>query len=58
VHPIELVIDPAGRVTHVHPLDTVDGYTNAVAEAMTQWVYDPTVVNGVPVPVIVVVSAP
>ncbi|MGE0463278.1 MAG: hypothetical protein AB7Q16_18095 [Vicinamibacterales bacterium] len=58
VHPIELVIDPAGRVVQVHPLDTVDGYTNAVAEAMTQWVYEPTVVSGVPVPVILVVSAP
>jgi len=36
----------------------VDGYTNAVAEAMTQWFYEPTVLDGMPVPVILVVSAP
>lgn len=58
VHPVELVIDLAGRVVQVHPLDTVDGYTKAVAEAMTRWVYEPAVVSGVPVPVILVVSAP
>src|SRR5262245_49614383 len=43
---LELVVDPGGKVVQIHNLESVEGYDDAVAEAVKQWVYEPTVVNG------------
>jgi hypothetical protein len=45
---VELVIDPAGRVTDVYAPAGVDGYDQALVERVKQWLYEPTVVQGQP----------
>jgi hypothetical protein len=49
---MELVIDESGRVVQIHILRSVDGYDDAVADAVQKWEYEPTVVRGQPKTVI------
>lgn len=53
---LEAVIGPSGRVTEVKVLRSVPLLDEAAMEAVRQWEYTPTLLNGVPVPVIVTVT--
>ncbi|HLE20727.1 MAG TPA: TonB family protein [Vicinamibacteria bacterium] len=53
---LEAVIDPQGRVRNVDVLRSVPLLDDAAVAAVQQWEYEPTLLNGVPVPVIVTVT--
>ena len=53
---LEAVIGPDGRVTDVQVLRSVALLDAAAITAVRQWVYTPTMLNGVPVPVIMTVT--
>jgi protein TonB len=53
---LEAVIDPQGRVRNVHVLRSVPLLDDAAVAAVQQWEYEPTLLNGLPVPVIVTVT--
>jgi periplasmic protein TonB len=53
---IEATIDPRGRVVNATVLRSVPILDDAAVEAVRQWVYSPTLLNGVPTPVIMVVT--
>jgi TonB family protein len=53
---LECTIDPDGRVREVKILRGVPLLDDAAIEAVRQWVYTPTLLNGVPVPVIMTVT--
>jgi protein TonB len=53
---LEAVIGPAGNVTDVKVLRSVPLLDDAAIAAVQQWVYTPTLLNGVPVPVIMTVT--
>lgn len=53
---LECVISPQGKVSNVTVLRGVPLLDEAAKEAVRQWVYSPTLLNGVPVPVIMTVT--
>jgi TonB family protein len=53
---LECVISPLGRVMDVRVIDSIPLLDSAAVEAVKQWVYAPTLLNGVPVPVIMTVT--
>jgi len=53
---LECLIDPRGRVVDVKVLRGLPLLDDAATEAVRQWVYTPTLVNGVPSPVIMTVT--
>ena len=53
---LECTISPQGRVTDVKVLRGIPLLDEAAKEAVRQWVYTPTLLNGVPVPVIMTVT--
>jgi protein TonB len=53
---MECTIDPQGKVTEVKVLRGIPLLDFAAVEAVRQWEYTPTLVNGVPVPVIMTVT--
>ena len=53
---LECTISPQGRVTDVNVLRGIPLLDEAAKEAVRQWVYTPTLLNGVPVPVIMTVT--
>jgi periplasmic protein TonB len=53
---LECVINPHGRVTDVKVVTSIPLLDAAAMEAVKQWVYTPTLLNGVPVPVIMTVT--
>ena len=53
---LECQIDPRGRVAEVKVLRGIVMLNEAAVEAVRQWVYTPTLVNGVPVPVVMTVT--
>jgi protein TonB len=53
---LECVISPRGRVTDVKVLRGVPLLDQAAIDAVRQWVYTPTLLNGVPVPVIMTIT--
>jgi protein TonB len=53
---LECTISPQGRVTDVKVLRGIPLLDAAAQEAVKQWVYSPTLLNGVPVPVIMTVT--
>ncbi|MEE2790966.1 MAG: energy transducer TonB, partial [Acidobacteriota bacterium] len=53
---LEAVIGPDGRVTDVQILRSVPLLDEAAVDAVGQWVYTPTMLNGVPVAVIMTVT--
>jgi TonB family protein len=53
---LEVTISPRGHVTHVRVLRGAPLLDAAAVEAVRQWVYTPTLLNGVPVPVIMTVT--
>ena len=53
---LECTISPQGKVTDVKILRGIPLLDAAAVEAVKQWVYSPTLLNGVPVPVIMTVT--
>ncbi len=53
---LECVIDPRGRVVDVQVLKGLPLLDEAALEAVRQWVYTPTLINGVPTSVIMTVK--
>jgi protein TonB len=53
---LECTVSPAGRVVAVRVLHGIPLLDAAAIEAVKQWVYTPTLYNGVPVPVLLTVN--
>jgi outer membrane biosynthesis protein TonB len=53
---LELVIDTWGRVVQVYPLDSSEGFNQAIGDAIAQWRYEPTRLDGELVPVILTMT--
>jgi len=53
---LEAIIGPGGRVTEVKVLRSVPLLDEAAITAVKQWEYTLTLLNGVPVPVIMTVT--
>jgi len=53
---IEATIGPNGRVTDANVLRSIPLLDNAALDAVKQWEFTPTLLNGVPVPVIMTVT--
>jgi protein TonB len=53
---LECIISPQGKVTDVKVLRGIPLLDQAAIDAVKQWVYTPTLLNGVPVPVIMTVT--
>jgi protein TonB len=53
---LECTISPQGKVTDVKVLRGIPLLDASAIEAVKQWVYTPTLLNGVPVPVIMTVT--
>jgi periplasmic protein TonB len=53
---LEVQVSPHGRVTSASVVRSVPLLDQAALDAVRQWVYTPTLVDGVPVPVIVTVT--
>ena len=53
---LEATIGPDGRVQDVKVLRSIPLLDAAAIDAVKQWVYTPTLLNGVPVPVIMTVT--
>ncbi len=53
---IECTIDPRGRVSNATVLRGIPVLDEAALEAVRQWTYTPTLLNGIPTPVIMVVT--
>jgi protein TonB len=53
---LECLISPQGRVTEVKVLRGVPLLEEAAVDAVRQWIYTPTLMDGVPVPVLMTVT--
>jgi len=53
---LEATISPQGKVTDIKVLRGIPLLDQAAQDAVRQWVYTPTLLNGVPVPVIMTVT--
>ncbi len=53
---LEAIIGSSGAVTEVKVLRSVPLLDDAAIVAVQQWVYTPTLVNGVPTPIIMTVT--
>jgi len=53
---LEATISPQGKVSDVKVLRGIPLLNDAALEAVKQWVYTPTLLNGIPVPVIMTVT--
>jgi len=53
---LECTISPQGRVADVKVLRPIPLLEQAAIDAVKQWQYTPTLLNGVPVPVIMTVT--
>lgn len=53
---LEAVIDTAGRVRDTRVLRSVPGFDQAALGAVRQWMYEPTVIDGVARPVVMTVT--
>jgi periplasmic protein TonB len=53
---IEATIDTRGRITDTRVLRSIPLLDQAALDAVRQWEYEPTLLNGVPVPVIMTVT--
>jgi protein TonB len=53
---LECIISPEGKVRNVKVVKGIPLLNDAAMKAVRQWVYTPTLLNGVPVPVIMQVT--
>jgi TonB family protein len=55
---LEVAIDAEGRVTDAKVLRSIPMLDQAALDAVRQWRYEPTLLNGKPVPVVITVAMP
>ena len=53
---LEVVVDERGSVAQIFPLDSSEGYSQSIGEAILRWRFEPTRLDGQPVPVILTVT--
>ena len=53
---LEAIVNERGRVVNVNLLQGVPMLTDAAVEAVKKWVYTPTLVNGIPTPIVMTVT--
>lgn len=53
---LEAIIDPNGNVTNLSVLRSIPLLDQAAMDAVRQWRYQPTLLNGVPVPIVMTVT--
>ncbi len=53
---LEAIIDPEGNVTNVRVLESIPLLDQAAMDAVAQWKYEPTELNGVAVPIVMTVT--
>ena len=53
---IEAIVDPRGRVADATVIKGVPAFYEAALEAVRRWVYTPTLIDGVPTPIIMTVT--
>ena len=53
---LELLIGPDGKVKDVRVLRSSPAFDQAAMEATRKWEYEPTIVNGMPVPIVMPVT--
>lgn len=53
---LEAIIDPQGNVTNVRVLRSIPLLDQSAVEAVRRWKYEPTLLNGVPVPIVMTVT--
>jgi periplasmic protein TonB len=53
---IEATIDPSGHVSDTRVLKSIPLLDQAAVDAVRQWEFTPTNLNGVPVPVVMTVT--
>lgn len=53
---LEAILDPEGRVRNVKVLRSIPFLDEAAIAAVERWEYQPTRLNGVPVPVILTIT--
>lgn len=53
---IEAIVDESGHVASTKVLRSIAGLDQAAVDAVMQWVYTPTTLNGVPTPVLMTVT--
>ena len=53
---LEAIIDPSGSVTNVRVLRSIPLLDQSAIDAVRQWKYQPTLLNGVPVPIVMTVT--
>lgn len=53
---LEAIIDPQGAVTNVRVLRSIPLLDQSAIEAVKQWKYEPTLLNGMPVPIVMTVT--
>jgi protein TonB len=53
---LEAVIDETGRVTNVRVLRSIPLLDQAATQAVRQWQFAPTLLNGEPVPIVMTVT--
>jgi protein TonB len=53
---VEATVNERGRVVNVNLLQGAPLLTDAALEAVKKWVYTPTLVNGIPTPIIMTVT--
>ena len=52
---LDITIDAAGRVADARILQSIPVFDQAALDAVRQWEYEPSILNGVPVAVLVTV---
>ena len=53
---LEAIIDRTGHVSNVRVLESIPLLDQAAMDAIAQWKYEPTMLNGVPVPIVMTVT--
>jgi protein TonB len=53
---LECLISPQGRVSEINVLRSVPLLEESAVDAVRQWIYTPTLMDGVPVPVLMTVT--
>jgi periplasmic protein TonB len=53
---IEALIDPTGKISRTRVIESIPGLDEAALDAVSQWEFTPTLLNGVPQPVFITIT--
>ena len=53
---IEALIDPNGTISHMRVIQSIPELDQAALDAVGQWEFTPTLLNGVPQPVFITIT--